>query len=275
MRNLLIKMFQFKGGPEITLFSIWHIMYIVLIVGLTIGLAFILKNKSQKTKDITLKILAIAALTVYIADLFIMPLNRTDGQIDLDKLPFHICTFIGILIPFAQFNTKARKGTSFREVVACLAIVASLMYITYPGSALGDIGTFSYKVVQTFVFHGLVFSWGVLSLATGSISLKFKNIWKQAVGILIVMIWATLGNFTYADYNWFFLKSSIFPFIPDSAMPIAVFGAVFAMCAIIYSIDLIVKKVIKKNKEKKKIYNELKVIVDFVEVLNLDKSLFN
>ena len=253
MRNLLIKMFQSEGRPEITLFSIWHIMYIVLIVGLTIGLAFILKNKSQKTKDITLKILAIAAVTVYIADLFIMPLNRIDGQIDLDKLPFHICTFIGILIPFAQFNTKARKGTSFREVVACLAIVASLMYITYPGSALGDIGTFSYKVVQTFVFHGLVFSWGVLSLTTGSITLKFKNIWKQAVGILIVMLWATLGNFTYADYNWFFLKSSIFPFIPDALMPLAVFVAVFAMCAIIYIIDLVVKKVIKNNKKKKQI----------------------
>ena len=59
MREFLLKMFQFEGGPEITLFSIWHIMYIVLIVGLTIGLAFILKNKSQKAKDLTLKILAI------------------------------------------------------------------------------------------------------------------------------------------------------------------------------------------------------------------------
>ena len=37
MRNFFIKMFQFGGGPEITLFSIWHIMYIVLIPGLAIS----------------------------------------------------------------------------------------------------------------------------------------------------------------------------------------------------------------------------------------------
>jgi len=254
MREFLLKVFRHAGGPEITLFSIWHIMYLLIIIGGTIGLAFALKNKSEKTKRIVLNILAIATIVTYIADFFIMPLNRFNGDktrqlIDIDKLPFHICTFIGILVPFAQFNTKAQKGTSFREVVACLAIVSSLMYITYPGSAIGEIGTFSYKVVQTFTYHGFLFSWGVISLTSGSITLKFKNIWKQLIGILIVMGWATIGNYTYDDYNWFFLKESIFPFIPDSLMPLAVLVAVFAMCAIIYSIDLFVKKALAKSKK--------------------------
>lgn len=254
MNEFLKKVFQFEGGPEITLFSGWHFMYIILTIGLPVALAFILKNKSDKAKNLTLSILAIATVSVYIADFFIMPFARTSGEIDLDKLPFHICTFIGVMIPFAQFRAQNtnRGGQAFREVVTCLAIVSSLMYITYPGSALGEIGTFSYKVVQTFVFHGLVFSWGFLSLTTKSVTLKFKNIWKQAIGILVVMAWATLGNFSYADYNWFFLKESIFPFIPDALMPLAVFASVFAMCAIIYSIDLLTKKVIRKIKDKKR-----------------------
>ncbi|MBR2969544.1 MAG: YwaF family protein [Clostridia bacterium] len=253
MREFFIKMFQFGGGPEITLFSIWHFMYIVLIIGLTIGVAFLLKGKTENTKKLVLNIIAISAVIVYIADFFIMPISRFNGDatrqlIDIDKLPFHICTFIGIMIPFAQFNTKLSKSDSFKEVVACLAIVSSLMYITYPGSALGGVGTFSYKVVQTFVFHGLVFSWGFLSLSTGYAKLNFKNIWKQAIGILIIMLWATFGNFVYADYNWFFLKTSIFPFIPDSLMPLAVFGSVFAMCAIIYSIYIVSVKIANRNK---------------------------
>ena len=177
MREFLLKMFQWEGGPEITLFSIWHIMYIVLIIGLTIGTAFIVKNKSEKLKRNILNILAVTAIAVYIADFFIMPLSGVGYGGYLDKLPFHICTFISIMIPFAQFSKSNNKvANSFKEIVACLSIVASLMYMTYPGSALGDIGTFSYKVVQTFVFHGLVFAWGFMSLATGSISLKIKNI---------------------------------------------------------------------------------------------------
>ena len=250
MREFLLKMFQSEGGPEITLFSIWHIMYIVLIVGLTIGLAFILKNKSQKAKDLTLKILAVSTIAVYIADFFIMPLARSSGDIDIDKLPFHICTFIGVMIPFAQFNSKLKESSSFKEVVSCLAIVASLMYITYPGSALGDIGTFSYKVVQTFVFHGLVFSWGLLSLTTGHSKLSFKNIWKQLIGIGIIMAWATFGNYAYADYNWFFLKSSAFAFVPDKFAALSVLIGVFAMCAIIYCLDLAAKAIFKKRNVK-------------------------
>ena len=261
MRDFMLKLFSWGGGPEITLFSIWHIMYILLIVGATIGVAFAIKNKSEKTKTVVLNILATATIATYIMDFFIMPLNRFNGDetrqlIDIDKLPFHICTFIGIMSVFAQFNTKAKKCSSFKEVVACLAIVSSLMYITYPGSALGDVGTFSYKVVQTFLFHGCLFAWGVLTLTTGSASLKFKNIWKQAVGILIVMLWATIGNYSYDDYNWFFLKESIFPFIPDAAMPLAVFGAVFAMCVIIYSINLVVKKIVNKKSKEKNITQE-------------------
>lgn len=251
MREFLLNICQFNGGPEITLFSIWHIFFLIQIVGGAIGLAFMLKNKSEKFKKIVLNILAIATIATYILDFFIMPLARTSGDIDLDKLPFHICTFIGVLVPFAQFNNAAKKGTSFREVVACLAIVSSLMYVTYPGSALGGVGAFSYKVMQTFLFHGFLFNWGVISLTTGTIELKFKNIWKQLVGILIVMAWATLGNFIYADYNWFFLKTSIFPFIPDYLMPLAVLLSVFAMCAIIYSIDLVVKKIINRKKKAK------------------------
>jgi len=161
MREFFIKMFQSKGGPNIEVFSLLHFMYIILIVGLTIGLAFILRKRSEKAKKITLNILAIAAISVYIADFFIMPLARSGGDIDLDKLPFHLCTACAILIPFAHFNSKMKPESSFREAVTALSLVVSMMYICYPGSALGGIGAFSYKVVQTFVFHGLVFSWAV------------------------------------------------------------------------------------------------------------------
>ena len=38
-----------SGSVEITLFSVWHILWFVLIFGLTIGAYFLLRNKSEKT----------------------------------------------------------------------------------------------------------------------------------------------------------------------------------------------------------------------------------
>ena len=104
MRDLLLKLFSTTDGVEITLFSIWHILYIVLIVGLTIGAAYLLKNKTQETKEKVLKIIAYSAIALYIADFFILPLSRDSFDMDVDKLPFHICTLTACFIPFAQFN---------------------------------------------------------------------------------------------------------------------------------------------------------------------------
>lgn len=249
MRDILLKLFgTSEGSIEITLFSIWHILYIVLIIGLTIGGSFLIRKKSKDQQVKVLNLLAYLLIGVYIADFFIQPLSRSNFEMDVDKLPFHICTLVSVFVPFAQFNKKFDK---IKDVICCLSIVASLMYITYPGSALGGVTPWCYKVVQTFVFHGLMFAWGVLSLTTGSIRLEFKNIWKELIAIIIVIAWANFGNTVYSNeyhhYDWFFITGSTFPFIPSWLMPFVVLVAVYGMCAIIFSIDLIVKRFVAKQ----------------------------
>ena len=238
---------------EITLFSGWHFMYIAVIIGISLLIAILLRGKTEKTKQIVLAVLAIAVTCTYILDLFLMPLVREDHLIDIDKLPFHFCTILAVFVPFAQFNKKFAK---IKDVIACFAIVSSLMYITYPGSALGGVEVFSYKVMQTFAYHGVLFAWGFLSVTTGSAVLSFKTIWKNIVGLVILIAWGLIGSYTYSaltphHYDWFFVTGSTYPFIPAWAMPFVVLGAVFAMCAIIYLIDWCVKLCFKKAKAKK------------------------
>lgn len=237
---------------EITLFSGWHFMYIALILGVSIGLALALRGRSEKTKQIVLSVYAILVTVVYIADFFMMPLMRDDHSIDIDKLPFHFCTVLAIFVPFAQFN---KKFSSVKDVIACFAIVSTLMYITYPGSALGGVDVFSYKVVQTFLYHGVLFTWGFLSVTTGSAVLSFKKIWKELIGLAILVVWGLIGSYTYSNltpnlYDWFFVTGSTYPFIPAWLMPFVVLTAVFAMCAIIHLIDYVVKICLSKKTNK-------------------------
>lgn len=238
---------------EITLFSGWHFMYVLLIVGGSFLATFLLKDKTEKTKQMVLGILACLVTAVYVADFFLMPLFRADHTIDVDKLPFHFCTVLAIFIPFAQFN---KKFENVKDVIVCFAVVSSLMYITYPGSALGGVGVFEYKVVQTFLYHGLLFAWGFLSLTTGLVTLSLKKIWKELVGLVILVAWGLIGSYTYSSltphhYDWFFVTGSTYPFIPAYLMPFVVITAVFGMCVIIHLIDLAVKKIIAKIVAKK------------------------
>ena len=157
---------------------------------------------------------------------------------------------MAFFVPFAQFN---KKFEPIKDAITCLTMVASLMYICYPGSAIGDIAPWSYKVLQTFLYHGAMFAWAMLSLATGSSKLDFKTIWKPLAGIVLIILWATWGNNVYSNeshhYDWFFVTGSTFPFIPEGLMPVVVFVAVGAMCAIIHLLYMLSIKWFGKKPE--------------------------
>lgn len=254
MRDFLIKVFGWKvneGGITIELFSIWHILYILIIAGSIVGGAFLLKGKSEKTKEKTLRIISLTVLILYIVDFMLQPFVSSDNTLDIDKLPFHICTLMGIVAVFAQFS----KCDWFKEAAVCLAMAGCLMYLTYPGSALGDISPWCYKVIQTMIYHGLLLSWGVLSLTTGQVKLHPKKMWQPLIGVVIIALWAAIGNTCYNGgdhhYDWFFITGSTFPFIPKWLMPFAVITAVYGVIACFYLIYWLATR--KKGKEENNI----------------------
>lgn len=208
-----------------------------------------MKDKSRKAKTAALHMMAIAVPAVYIADFFLMPLAQSDFTINVDKLPFHICTVMAFFIPFVQFNRHFRR---LKTPVVCLSLVASLMYITYPGSAIGDVLPWCYRVIQTFLYHGLMPAWGIMSLTIGGVSLGFREIWKELVFILGMVAWASLGNAVYSHdahiYDWFFVNGVTFPFVPEPLMAPTVVAAVFGMCVLVYAIYQAAEKRIRKQR---------------------------
>lgn len=259
MRELFFKLFSdtpFDAGVEISSFSVWHILYLVVIFGGTIFVAIKLKDKDMSVKEKVLRILAITLVVSYVSDYFVHDFvyaDYVDGQyvrggLNMDKLPFHICTVLCPIIAFTQFNKKFEK---FIEPIAALAIVAPLMYLTYPSTGVGG-EPWCYRTVQTMFFHGVEFAWGFIS-ATYKTQFKFKNIWKAAVALAGITLWAKLGA-TLLEYNWFFLLYDPFGIgLPRWLLPFAVPLAIFAMVALIYSIYYAVTAIIRKRNEKVKL----------------------
>jgi len=245
MRNFFLWLFETREEPfDIPLFGVFHILFALIIFSLTIALGvYLSKKRDPVLNNRVLSVLAYATAIIYIADFFIQPLFR-DGAMNVDKLPFHICTLLCPVLCFVQFNEKFAR---IREPIAILAIVAPMMYICYPGTAIGTVSPFCYEVIQTFVYHGLVFSWGFNNLATGTVVPSVKRCWHALIAICAVALWAGFGNVVYADYDWFFLTGSTFPFIPKPLMPFVVIAAVFGMVMIIYGLYYAWMKIKNKN----------------------------
>ena len=202
MRELFFKLFEmshFNTGIKITPFSVAHLVYMFLIFG-GIALAwYLLRDKDDSKKEKALRFLSYALVISYLSDFFVH--DFVYGGLNMDKLPFHICTALCPLSAIAQFN---RKGHKILEPMAVLATLAPMMYICYPAS-IGDGEPWCYQAVQTMFFHGVLLAWGVLNLALGKVRLNWKNCWKCAVVLVSITLWAKLGN-VLLEHNWFFLN---------------------------------------------------------------------
>ena len=233
---------------KITLYNGWHIFYLLLTFGIAILMTILFKNKSQSTKEKVCRIFAYITIGLYVADFFIMPLSDSYDGISTYKLPFNICTIMAVMVPFVQFNKKLDK---IKTPVVALSITSSLMWMVYPGTALGGQPPFSYVIFQTFMYHGILFAWGFINLSLGEVTFEIKKIWKEFVGILMILVWAWFGNSIYGDWNWFFIQESIFPFLPDQIMPVMVVISVFGVCLAVYGIYYLTKYIANRIANKK------------------------
>ena len=202
MRELFFELFEmshFDTGIKVTPFSVPHFIYMFLIFGGIILTWWQMRNKAPNQKEKTLRFLAYALLLSYLSDFFVH--DFVYGGMNMDKLPFHSCTVLCPLVAIAQFN---RKGDRILEPTAVLAIISPLMYVCYPAN-IGEGEPWCYQAVQTMFFHGVLLAWGILNLALGKVELSWKRLWKCAVMLVGITLWAKLGN-VLLEHNWFFLN---------------------------------------------------------------------
>ena len=261
MRDLFFRLFEsshFDTGIAVTAFSLSHFIYLALIVGAIVALYFAFRHAPYEKKKRLLGVMVIILTLSYVSDFFVHEFVYADvvdgsfvgGGLNMDKLPFHICTVLCPLAAFVQFNGKLHK---FLEPVAMLAILAPMMYIVYP-AAIGSGEPWCYQAIQTMFYHGTLMAWGILNLSLGVLKPDIKKSYESAILLVFITLWAKLGNILL-EHNWFFLEEDAFYIglvengvIPKWLLmiinPVVFFLAVLAL----YGVYYLVMKQKTKNK---------------------------
>ena len=247
MREFVLKLFsEHNSDLQITLFSGWHFLYLFITFAMALGFSLAFRNKSDRAKKRVVDTFALLTVGLYVADFFIMPLSDSYSGISEYKLPFNICTAMAVLVPFVQFNPKFRK---IKTTVVFMSMAGSVMWMCYPGTALGGQPPFCYLIFQTFMYHAFLFCYGVFTISLGDVKPSIKQCWKELIGVLLMFVWACFGNGIYEGNNWFFIEESIFPFLSDEIMPlmviICVFGTIIALYGFYYLFKVLFRQRVK------------------------------
>lgn len=240
-----------KGGVIFTCLGLWHWLYMLVIFGAIFAIWWFARNQDEKTKHRVANGAISCAFALYMLDFFLMPFAY--GEIDIDKLPFHMCTAMCILSFFARRSEFLGK---FRTTFALLGLISNLIYVVYPaGIAWHQVHPLSYRAVQTLLFHGAMLAYGIFVLALETKELPWEHCQKELAVIAGITVWALLGNLLYSgnvgDYvhafNWFFVQQDPFGMLPAQVaqwvMPFAMMLTFFVADLLIYCVYHGLKKV--------------------------------
>lgn len=259
-------------------FSLCHILYLLIIIAAIIMTVIFCKNKDKVVKEKIINVVLNTALCLYVADFFIMPLAM--GHIQIIKLPFHLCTLMSIMC-FLSRHTKF--FSKYKNSFTILGMIGALMYLTYPAGVNNSQGDFfdgyTYRIIQTVLYHGLMVAQGVFAIAFGEIELKWKNFKYDIISVLGLTVLAMLANSIYTgevyeqcecvdgctemilvydlEPNWFFVQHDALYAFPNDTdgyyAPFMMIGAIIGMCALVRVISQELLKRFKVQEKKEEV----------------------
>lgn len=217
-------------------FGLWHIFYLFLTVAAVFCCVRFLKPHAlRKAVDVAIAI----AFGLYMLDFFMMPFSY--GHIEIEKLPFHGCTAMCVM---SFLGRKIPALHKWKDSFTLMGFISNLVYLLVPmGTQWANVHPFSYRAVQTMLFHGSMAAYGFLALWSGDVKLQWKN-WKRELLVISAMtLWAWIGNTLYTGSetwipNWFFVVRDPFYIFPENIshyiMPPLVIVAFFAAEMVFY-----------------------------------------
>jgi hypothetical protein len=170
-------------------------------------------------------------------------------------------------------SRRTKIFAKFKTAFTLMGLVGAMMYIIYPAGVPASDG-YSYRIVQTVIYHGLMIAQGIFAIAYNDLDLSWKSIKYDLIAILSLTLWAMIGNTLYSgviteacdcvegctnvitiydyDLNWFFVKHDPLYIIPDEIdiyfAPFIMILAIFGMCALIRFISIKVLDVFEKRR---------------------------
>lgn len=247
-----------RGGAVFICFGLWHWCYIAVVFAVIAGACIWLKGRGSAARKRVVDAFVGIAFGLYIADFFLMPFAYE--HIDMEKLPFHICTAMCVACFVSRHNRRLEK---YSLHFALLGFLSNLVYLIYPAGVMWyGVHPLSYRVVQTLLFHGCMAAYGFLALVFDEKGLEWNKCHRDLAILIGMTLWAMLGNALYTgqagnyhgSYNWFFVLRDPFSILPENIapfiMPFVNIAVFFAAEMLIYGLYFGIRKVLLKKENR-------------------------
>ena len=190
--HLLQKQMEVPG-----LFSLFHIIWILIILLVTIIISYRFKNCSYKTYKIIMAICFFICLVMEIFKQLVLSYNYGSPSYfhyDFYNLPFHLCSTIYYIVPILLLINKDKHkalNESLTGFMCFFVLFGGLIVVLYNSIVMSER---MYTNIQTMVHHGIQVILGVFMFVWNRKEISIKTFYKSLIILGIFTILAIVVN---------------------------------------------------------------------------------
>ena len=192
----------------VRMFNFWYFFWIVISVGAIVGLYFLLRNRSEKTKKIVLGSLLFLALLVHFLKLLIPPYSINETARLRDSWFINICGANIFFFPFL-FLTKNKY---IKDYMFYIGLLGGGLALLYPTEALNKTieNPYVLEVVRFYFHHLTLFAVPLLMVLLGLHRPSYKRVLSCPIGVLLLMLFIMLNQVLQSELGFVPLRDADF-----------------------------------------------------------------
>ena len=192
--------------------NFWYFFWILLSGGVFVGLYFLLKKKTDKTKKIVLFSILMFSLLLHFLKCFIPPYSTNLSRLYSDIWFINICAANILLFPFIFIS----KNKALKDYMFYIGVLSGAISLIYPMEPLAKIDQQAeiLDIIRFYIHHSIIIIVPLLMVVLKLHRPSYKNAIKIPGILLAVLIFIILNQIFQSELGFVPLRDDNF-FFPN------------------------------------------------------------
>ena len=192
----------------IKIFNFWYFFFLFISIGSCIGLYFLLKNKSDKAKKITLFSFLLFGLLLHFLKVFIPPYSTNQSILWRDIWFINICAANIFLFPFF-FWSKNEKLKDYMFYIGLISGALALLYPVEPIQKANPAGEWL-DILRFYYHHSMLFNVPLLMVLLKLHKLSYKRVLWVPIYFSFVLMFIMINQIIQSELGFVALRNNDF-----------------------------------------------------------------
>ncbi len=188
----------------IAMFNGWYFFWLLLCSGVTVGLYFLLRNKSRFTQDAVLFGLLALGLVAHFTKVYYPPYSVDEARMLRDSWFVNICGANIALFPFFYWS----KNEKIKDYMFYIGVISGLIALFYPQEPIAKVDQAGEQldIIRFYYHHWMVLAVPLLMVLLGHHKLSYKRLLSAPTGLLLLMLFIMLNQIFQSELGFIPLR---------------------------------------------------------------------